>query len=395
MPPNRQVSRTLATALPALVLALLLSACDDDKPTPPPTTPTLPILGDALDWGKIPGWDKDQPQEAWPALQHNCKAIAHKDAAWLTVCAAAETLPAPDAPTAKAFFEQHFTPFQLFGENLKAEGLLTGYYEPLLQGSYERSERFQYPIYGVPKDMLIIDLGTLYPELKDKRVRGRLVDGNRVIPYFDRAAIDGTDKPLAGQEILWVDNKEDLFFLQIQGSGRVQLPDGSVLGVGYANQNGHPYVAIGKRLQEWGKLQPGTINMFSIKQWIRDNPTEADKLLNENPSYVFFSLRENADAGPTGSLGVPLTAGRSLAVDKKVISLGSLMWVNTTFPDNGQPLQRLMFAQDTGGAIKGDLRGDFFFGTGKQAEEWAGHMKQKTQFYLLKPKGQPLETAKP
>lgn len=378
----------------AWILSLMLSgllsltACQDKEPSPI-KPPLGPMMGEALTWDQIPGWTQDQAQEAWPALFSNCLAMVKKEATWEAICQAAQANPATDAASARAFVEHYFTPYQLFGENLKAEGLLTGYYEPLLQGSYEKTERFQYPIYRPPQDMLTIELAELYPELKDKRVRGRLVEGNRVVPYYDRATIDGPNQPLVGQEIVWVDNKEDLFFLHIQGSGRVQLPDGNVVGVAYANQNGLPYVAIGKRLQEWGKLKPGTINMFSIKQWIRDNPQEADKLLNENPSYVFFSLRENIEQGPVGSLGVPLTAGRSLAVDRKVIDLGSLMWIDTTYPDTNQPLQRLMFAQDTGGAIKGDLRGDYFFGTGQQAETWAGHMKQKTRFYILKPKHLP------
>lgn len=378
--------RSIGKLALALSLTLLVTACDEQKPIPVPTQETGPITSEALTWEQLPGWSQDQAHEVWPALLSNCLAMAKKEAFWESVCQAAQTNPLNDAASARRFFEQYFTPYQLFGDNLKAEGLLTGYYEPLLQGSYTPTERFQYPIYSPPKDMLTIELAELYPELKDKRVRGRLVEGNRVVPYYDRATIDSASKPLAGQEIVWVDNKEDLFFLHIQGSGRVQLPDGKVIGVAYANQNGLPYVAIGKRLQEWGKLKPGTINMFSIKQWIRDNPTEADKLLNENPSYVFFSLRENIEQGPVGSLGVPLTAGRSLAVDRKVIPLGSLMWIDSTYPDTNQPLQRLMFAQDTGGAIKGDLRGDFFFGTGQQAETWAGHMKQKTRFYILQPK---------
>lgn len=370
----------------ALATALVLSACDDQKTTPLSAKPPSPITSEALTWDQLPGWNQDQAQEVWPALLNNCLVMAKKEFFWETICQAAQAHPASDAASARLFFEHYFTPYQLFGENLKAEGLLTGYYEPLLQGSFTPNERFQYPLYSPPKDMLTIELAELYPELKDKRVRGRLVENSRVVPYYDRATIDGATKPLAGQEIIWVDNKEDLFFLHIQGSGRVQLPDGKVVGVAYANQNGLPYVAIGKRLQEWGKLKAGTINMFSIKQWLSDNPNEADKLLNENPSYVFFNLRENIEQGPVGSLGVPLTAGRSLAVDRKVIDLGSLMWIDTTYPDTNQPLQRLMFAQDTGGAIKGDLRGDFFFGTGQQAETWAGHMKQKTRFYILQPK---------
>lgn len=380
------------------LVALWLSACDDttEQTETPPTEQQsqapqsqsesrYPIVGDAMSWTELPGWQADQPQEAWPSLLNNCKAMAHRNMDWGKLCERAQQMPSPNEAQARTFFERYFTPHPLSSPNGERAGLLTGYYEPLLQGSYQRTERYRYPIYRPPADMLTLDLGSVYEELDGQRVRGRLVDDNKVVPYYSREQIDGPQEPLAGEEILWVDNRDDLFFLQIQGSGRVQLPDGSIIGVGYANQNGHPYVAIGRRLVELDKMQPGTVNMFSIKEWLRDNPEEATAILNENPSYVFFELRENVQAGPLGSLGVPLTAERSMAVDRSMIELGTLLFLDTTYPDGEEAtLQKLVFAQDTGGAIKGTLRGDFFFGTGAQAERRAGLMARKGEWYVLR-----------
>lgn len=375
-----------------LIGALLLAACDKDKPKAPQPaqTPQPPTLSEPVAWSKVPGWQNDQLQEAWPALNSNCRALAHKQPVWQAICADAESLPnPPDVASARAFFEKHFTAHQLSMLEGGQEGLLTGYYEPLLMGNFTPNERFKYPLYKTPSDMLTLDLASVVPELKDKRVRGRLIEGNKVVPYYARAEIDGLTKPLAGQELVWVDSREDAFFLQIQGSGRVQLPDGSLVAVNYDNQNGHPYLAIGKPMQEWGMLEAGKVNMFTIKQWLREHPDQADRVYNANPSYVFFKLRDQVETGPLGSLGVPLTAERSLAVDRKMIELGSVLWVDTTYPDGNQvPLQKLVFAQDTGGAIKGSLRGDFFFGTGKVAEQRAGLMARKMRLYLLKPKQQ-------
>ena len=338
------------------------------------------------EWDQLPGWVADRHAEAWPALLNNCKVMPKKSADWQSICTLAALITEPDDAMARKFFETYFIPEQLRAADGNAHGLLTGYYEPILQGSFTADERYRYPLYKTPEQMLIIELASLYPELEGKRVRGRL-EGNKVLPFYDRAAIDGPEQPLKGQEILWVDNRDDVFFLQIQGSGRVKLPDGKIIGVGYDNQNGHPYISIGKRLIESGKVERQHMNLFTLRDWLRENDADAQALLNENPSYVFFNLRENVDEGPRGSLNVPLIAERSIAVDRTRIELGSAIWVDSHYPDD-RPLQKLVFAQDTGGAIRGELRGDFFFGTGEQAEYHAGRMKQETTFYQLKPKPQ-------
>ncbi|PIE01230.1 MAG: hypothetical protein CSA79_00955 [Thiothrix nivea] len=362
-----------------IILLAVFSGCDDQEPSQQPS---------AAAWDLLPGWQQDHHSEAWPALLNNCRVMSEKTMEWQTICALAAAMPPPDDATARHFFEAYFEPQRLVAEDGNATGLMTGYYEPLLYGSFTPDERYKYPLYKTPEELLIVDLSSVYPELKGKRVRGRLV-GNKVVPFYDRAAIDGEEQPLKGQEILWVDNRDDVFFLQIQGSGRVQLPDGKVIGVGYDNQNGHPYVSIGKRLIASGKVKRKHMNLFTLKDWLREHDDEAQALLNENPSYVFFNLREAVEEGPRGSLNVPLVGERSIAVDRQRIPLGSALWVDTRYPDES-PLQKLVFAQDTGGAIRGELRGDFFFGSGEQAEYHAGRMKQDAAFYLLRPKASAL-----
>jgi len=208
------------------------------------------------------------------------------------------------------------------------------------------------------------------------------------VPFFSREEIDGDSQPLRGKELLWIDDAYGSFFLQIQGSGRVRLDDGSIVGVNYENQNGHPYVAIGKTLVENQELALEDVSLFTIREWLENNPQRANEVLNSNPSYVFFHLREDINEGPRGSLNVPLTAERSLAVDRKVIPLGTPVWIDTTLPD-GSPYQRLMIAQDTGGAIRGPVRADVFFGNGQRAERLAGEMNQKGRLYALLPAKRP------
>ena len=297
--------------------------------------------------------------------------------------AATELELSPSTDQLREFFESKAKPHRLHGPYGRRDGLITGYYEPLLQGSLEPDERYRYPLYQVPEELLVLEMSELFPELEGKRVRGRVV-GNKVVPYYSREEIDSTDNPLAGQELFWVDDAVDAFFLQIQGSGIVQLPDGTRHGVAYAQQNGHPYRAIGRDLVEQGEISMQDISLFTIRDWLDANPTKAQDLMNRNPSCVFFSdAGEATDEGPDGSLGVPLTAERSVAVDRKVVPLGSPLWLETTLPD-GSPYRRLVFAQDTGGAITGAVRADVFFGRGTRAEQLAGTMKQKGQLYLLK-----------
>jgi membrane-bound lytic murein transglycosylase A len=234
--------------------------------------------------------------------------------------------------------------------------------------------------------LLVIDLSSVYPELKNMRLRGRL-QGNRVTPYYDRAEIERGDAPLKGREIVWVDSAIDLFFLQIQGSGRIVLDTGETVRVGYADQNGYPYKSIGKLLVERGEMPLERASMQGIKDWARKNPDKLTELLNQNASYVFFREMPNHLSGPLGALGVPLTAGRSIAVDARTIPLGAPVFLATTWPNSDRPLNRLMLAQDTGGAIRGAVRADFFWGFGGEAGGLAGSMKQSGKMWVLLPQG--------
>ncbi len=348
-------------------------------------TPPKPGIGEAISWNELPDWGSDRHYEAWPALLQSCKRLKKK-AQWVELCEAANDLVIPDAKTARAFFETWFLPHPVFAEGGKTKGLITGYYEPILRGSLEPGGEYQYPLYSRPENLLKIDLGDRFPELKNKRLRGRVVD-QKVIPFYDRQEIESDRDLLAGNELLWLDSRDDAFFLHIQGSGRVSLPDGSTVGVGYADQNGQAYKAIGKVLVERGALAIEEVTLFSIRRWLNENPEQAESVLNENPSYVFFVMRDEPETGPVGSLNVPLTAGRSIAIDPKLVDLGVPIWLTSHFPGQPeQPLNRLVLAQDTGGAIKGNVRADVFWGTGEDAEKMAGLMKSPGQLYVLLPK---------
>ncbi|EKE17977.1 MAG: hypothetical protein ACD_10C00185G0001, partial [uncultured bacterium] len=248
--------------------------------------------------------------------------------------------------------------------------MVTGYYEPLLRGSRQRSKGFEQPVRGVPDDLLTIDLAAVFPELKNKRVRGRL-EGNKVLPYWSRAELELRGDKLPSKTLLYVDDAVELFFLQVQGSGRVKLRDGSMTRLNYGDQNGHPYQSIGRLLVERGELKLEEASMQGIQAWARANPARLDTLLNANPSYVFFRELPNSNDGPVGALGVPLTAQRSIAIDPRSVPLGVPVYLATTQPNSVQPMNRLVMAQDTGGAIKGAVRADFFWGFGKEAGEQA------------------------
>ncbi|MDZ4203096.1 MAG: MltA domain-containing protein [Gallionella sp.] len=375
----------------ALIPLLLLSACAVPPPTPPviatpPLSVTLPAAPFAASkWEMLPDWQRSDLQPSWAAFRQSCRALKNKPD-WATVCAASEALSQPDTDALRGFFETYFTPYQVLNQDGSTQGLITGYYEPRLSGSRSRTSRFRYPLYAVPDDLLVIDLGETYPQLKDMRLRGRL-QGRRILPYFNRAEIDAGKAAVQGRELFWVDDEIDLFFLQIQGSGRIELPDGSLVKVGYAEQNGHPYVSIGKKLVEMGELKLEQASMQGIKEWAANNPQRLGELLAQNPSYVFFRELPGELSAPLGALGVPLTEAHSIAIDPRTIPLGAPVFLATTYPNTNQPLNRLMLAQDTGGAIKGAVRADFFWGYGDQAGALAGRMKQSGQLWVLFPKG--------
>lgn len=392
----------------SLLLSLaLLAACTITPPAPPSNLPTCvmppvvvptcvppvveapvvkPVAPFAVSkWEMLPDWQKMDLQPSWAAFMQSCRALKNKPN-WQDVCAEADKLVATDNNTLRQFFEGAFTPYQVFNPDGSSQGLVTGYYEPRLAGRRVKSERFKYPLYAAPDDLLTIDLSEVYPQLKDMRLRGRL-EGGRVVPYFNRAEIDSGKGALKGRELFWVENSVDLFFLQIQGSGRIELEDGSLVKVGYANQNGHPYVSIGRKLIDTGELKLEQASMQGIKRWAEKNPEKLATLLEQNPSYVFFRELPDALSAPLGALGVPLTNEYSIAIDPRTIPLGAPVLLSTTYPNTNQPLNRLMLAQDTGGAIRGAVRADFFWGYGDQAGAQAGRMKQSGQMWVLFPKG--------
>jgi membrane-bound lytic murein transglycosylase A len=350
-------------------------------PEPPPPTPPLTPVG----FEALPGWQQDDVRQVWPAFQQSCSVLATRAAEWKTPCAAARSVDAADAAAVRRFFETYFVPNQVRNADGTDTGMITGYYEAMLYGSRKRGGAYQTPLYRVPDDLITVDLGGMYPDLQNRRLRGRL-SGKTLLPYYSRAEIDRA--PLKGRELLWVNDPVEAFFLEVQGSGRVQLDGGETVRVGYADQNGHPYKAIGRWFVEQGIYTPDQVSAQSIRAWLAANPGRRQEVLNVNASYIFFTEQKVTDpnAGPRGALNVPLTPGRSIAIDRSILPLGAPVWLSTTMPKDGAPLQRLVMGQDVGGAIRGAVRADFFFGFGPEATENAGLMKQQGSLWVLLPR---------
>jgi len=358
-------------------------------------------------WTDLPGWSDDDLSALWPLFLRNCKGLMRPTGgslaaparatprAWQPVCAAAaDPARAPaagDGASVRRFLQTYLQPWRLNNpdSNQPAANLVTGYYEPLVRGSRRRGGAFQWPLYGVPSDLLTVDLGSVYPELAGKRVRGKL-EGQRVVPYDTRAAIESSDrKPPV---LAWIDDPVDNFFLQVQGSGRVLLAEGPDAGqtirLAYADHNGQPYVSIGRWLADKGEMPADQASMQNIRAWARRNPARVQEMLSANPAVVFFREEAIADPslGPKGAYGLALAAGRSIAVDTRFVPLGAPVFLATTQPGSAAPLQRLVFAQDTGTAIRGAARADYYWGYGDEAGQQAGRMKQRGQMWLLWPK---------
>jgi membrane-bound lytic murein transglycosylase A len=356
-------------------------------PTPAPTPP-VEDRGklEPASWSDIPDWGRETLRPSLDAFARSCTVLAERDE-WKAACDAALAVsPAATEADLAGWFQAWFVPWRAVNPDGTENGMVTGYYEPLLHGSRHRTSRYRYPIYARPPDLLTIDLSSVYPELKHRRLRGRL-EGNRVVPYFSRGDIDADPALLKGLEIAWVDDQIDDFFLHIQGSGQIQLPDGERIRVGYADQNGHPFRSLGALLIRNGEIPPERASMQGIKEWAKRHKRRLQRYLDGNPSYVFFRELPSTLPGPIGALGVPLTPERSIAVDARVIPLGAPVYLATTRPNTDLPLERLMVAQDTGGAIAGAVRADFFWGFGDEAGALAGKMRQAGRMWVLLPKG--------
>ena len=340
-------------------------------------------------WQDIDGFSEDDMSAAWPAWQQSCSTLKNKmqnnQQPWLVACSAASALNKPSKQMIQAYFMQYFNVYSTSNVDDTNTGLITGYYEPLLKGSRNKSSQYPYPLYKSPTDLITVELGEVYPELKNKRLRGKL-KGNKLVPYPSRAEIETTPSPLAGSELVWINDLVDGFFLQVQGSGLVQFESGDNMHVGYADQNGQTYNSIGRVLIERGELSKDQAGMQGIKDWARNNPQKLRDLLNANPSYVFFRELPVGLSGPLGALGVPLTAERSVAIDSRYVPLGAPIFLATTLPNSNKALKKLMVAQDTGGAIKGGVRADYFWGAGEAAGKQAGSMKQQGKIWVLLPK---------
>ncbi len=370
----------------ALLGLTLLTACSTVPQTKPAAAPPTSTYAKA-DWKALPDVADADLQAGFAAWRSACPRLKN-DAVWSSTCASAANV--SNTPTAiRQFLQDNLQVYALHAGGHRTDGLITGYYEPVYSGSLTRTAKATVPVYGVPGDMVSVQLDELYPELKGKRLRGR-VEGRVLRPYDDAAKINanGAKAPV----LAWLTNPMDLQFLQIQGSGRIRLDDGRQLRIAYADQNGHPYRPIGRWLVEQGELKKEDVTMDAIRTWANAHPARVPELLASNPSYVFFTKGPDGDEGPRGSLNVPLTAGYSVAVDRTVVPLGSLLWLSTTRPD-GTPVVRPVAAQDTGGAIAGEVRADLYWGTGDAAGKLAGDMKQKGNLWLLWPKGAALPTS--
>lgn len=375
-----------------VALALVLAGCADREPAEPPEPRVTlePVAFEALD-----GWAADDHEAALRTFERSCSKIGRVDpgkdwgvagrvSAWQQACREAERAQGD----ARRFFETAFNPWRVrFGD--ESTGLFTGYYEPLLDGARRPDARHTVPIRARPADLIDVDLGAFDPELKGRRLAGRIQDA-RLVPYPDRAAIDHGAIDAQAPAVVWVDDPVAKFFLQIQGSGQVRLADGETMRIGYAAQNGRAYRAIGRDLIEMGALTRENVSLQSIRRWLEEHPDRAAEIMERNGSYVFFrELTElNGAEGPLGAQNVPLEPGRSLAVDRKFWPLGMPVWLQTTapFPEGDRPLHRLLIAQDTGGAIRGPIRGDVFWGAGDLAEHVAGHMKSDGSMIVLLPR---------
>ena len=320
----------------------------------------------------LPNWDEENFDEALQNFQNSCNNSKTKKF-YQDLCKNIDKV-----TNSKQFFTSNFIPYEINKEDGNVTGMLTGYYEPYLKGSLTKHGKYIYPVYETPNDLITVDLSSIYPDLKNYRLRGQ-VKGNKLIPYHTREQSSKID--VDAKVICYVDSKIDLFFLEVQGSGRVLLDTGETIFIGFGNQNGHKYKSIGRYLVDIGEIPLEDISMQSIRAWFVKNPSRVDEVLNHNKSVVYFKQSQQA---ATGSLGIQLTPKRSIAVDKRFIPLGSMLYCSAE--QNNVKFNRIVQAQDTGGAIKGTIRADMFLGFGDYAREIAGRLKAPLKLWILLPK---------
>jgi membrane-bound lytic murein transglycosylase A len=377
----------------------LLAGCALSQPSAPHGAMAL----EPVAFTDLPGWGADHPATALVAFVASCDRIQYfppdqslggageaarlggRAGQWGPACAAAKDVPPADDAAARRFFQDRFQPYRVTKAG-SATATVTGYFEPEVAGDTSQEGPYQTPLLGLPPDLVTFDLGLFDPAQPGVTAVGRL-QGQEILPYYDRFEIENGALDPGSLAIAWVADPVDAYFLQVEGSGRIDLPDGSVMRVTYAGKNGRPYVPIGRVMVRDRLLDANDVTEQSIRAWLEAHPGRARAIMDQNPSYVFFrTAPQLADAaGPLGALGVSLTPGRSIAVDQGFLPLGAPVWLATTDPVSHAPLERLTVAEDLGSAINGPLRADLFFGSGRAAETAAGAMDAAGQLYLLLP----------
>lgn len=354
-----------------LTISILFLGCSKNPQILSPKMPKTYLTEVSFD--ELPHWKNENYKEALGSFINSCQSRKTKKL-YADLCNRAK-----EVENSKQFLEQEFSLYEIAPSKADGNGLLTGYYEPSLKGSLVKKEPYIYPIYSEPNDLISVDLSGIYPDLKNYRLRGRL-EGKKLVPYHTRKQ---TKEEIVDAEVIcYTDSKIDLFFLEVQGSGRVNLEDGESLFIGYANQNGHKYSSIGKYLINMGEIPKEKVSLQSIQEWFELHPKRVDEVLNYNESVVFFRKKDHA---ASGSLGIVLTPERSVAVDRNFIPLGSMLYLDAKI--NKQNVSRIVMAEDTGGAIKGALRADMFFGASEEAEVSAGMLKSPLKLWIFLPKG--------
>ncbi len=353
-----------------------------------------------VSFADIPGWTEDDHLAAYKAFRTSCRPITVQPpqpvddkalgSSLRDPCRLARETDISDAVTARVFFERHFVPLQIsrLGED---DGFVTGYYEPILDGSRTQTDVYNVPVYRRPSNLFVRGFSQDAPNLPNKGAVYRKIGRRKLVPYYDRAQIE--DGAIAGRglEIAWLKTQTDLLFAQIQGSARIHLDDGSTIRINYDAHNGYPYTAVGRVLIDRGIIPKEQMSMQKIREWMEQNPDAANDVRRQNRSYVFFREVQLSDKDePVGAQGVPLTPGRSIAVDSSLHVYGTPFFIQGELPietaQSKTPFHRLMIAQDTGSAIVGPARADLYFGAGADAGKVSGRLKHSMHFVMLVPK---------